>query len=100
MLRLARAPSHLEVAGDHLWGAKGAVVSTCMPRWPALRRAVVSTCMPPGPRSIASAPRARLLTWLSEAQSMPQDSLRVTICIVPIKKSTYAFGSSESRALW
>jgi hypothetical protein len=53
-----------------------------------------------GARSVASAPRARLLTWLSEAQSMPQDSLRVTICIVPIKKSTYAFGSSESRALW
>ena len=85
MLRLARAPSHLEVAGDHLWGEKGAMVSTCMP---------------PGPRSVASATRARLLTWLSEAQSMPQDSLRVTICIVPIKKSTYAFGSSESRALW
>ena len=46
MLRLARAPSHLEVAGDHLWGAEGAVVSPCMPLWPALRRAVVSTCMP------------------------------------------------------
>jgi len=38
MLCLARAPSHLEVAGDHLWGEEGAVVSTCMPRWRALRR--------------------------------------------------------------
>ena len=41
MLRLALAPSHLEVARDHLWGEEGAVVSTCMPlrrilKWPAI----------------------------------------------------------------